>query len=128
MQPVAAALTYLAAVNLLTWLAFARDRRAARDGGWRVPEKNLLWLALLGGTPAAKLAQRKLRYKTRKQPFGAILNSAVGLHVVLALSVPALALSPPFRAWVYEHVAQLLSTVAPEPAAQTTSRRFGSGG
>ena len=61
---------WLLAINAATYLAFAADRRLARDGRRRIPERDLLWLAAAGGSPAALLAQRRLCHKTRKQPFG----------------------------------------------------------
>lgn len=64
----------VAALNAATYLVFAYDKRAARSGQWRISERVLLTLAAVGGWPAAKLAQHHLRHKTRKQPFGLILN------------------------------------------------------
>lgn len=43
----------LTAINLLTIFSFAVDKRAALHGERRTPESTLLWLAALGGTPAA---------------------------------------------------------------------------
>lgn len=61
-------------VNILTFSVFAHDKKQARLGEWRVPEKTLLSLAFFGGWFGAKLAQRKFRHKTRKQPFRGLLN------------------------------------------------------
>ena len=73
----------LLAINLLTYGAFAWDKRRASVSGRRVPETTLLQLALIGGSPAAKLAQRRLRHKTRKMPFAARLNGIIAVQVVL---------------------------------------------
>lgn len=67
--------------NLATYAMFYFDKRRAKSGGWRVPERSLLGLALVGGSPAAKLAQHQLRHKTRKQPFARLLNGIVLLHI-----------------------------------------------
>lgn len=75
---------YLIAVNALTFLAFHRDKRVSVAGAWRIPERHLLTLAVIGGWPAAKLAQRRLRHKTRKQPFAFRLNM-IGLLWAWAL-------------------------------------------
>ncbi len=61
-------------INIITYLAFWRDKAQSRHGGWRITESRLLTLAIIGGWPAAKWAQRRLRHKTRKQPFATILN------------------------------------------------------
>lgn len=68
---------YLGVVNLATFLVFGRDKRAAASRSPRVPERTLLTLAALGGSPAALLARPVFRHKTRKQPFGAWLTLIV---------------------------------------------------
>jgi uncharacterized membrane protein YsdA (DUF1294 family) len=78
----------LLAINLATFAAFGWDKAAARQRDRRIPERTLLILAALGGSPAALLARQTLRHKTRKQPFGARLLLIVFLQVV-ALIVAA---------------------------------------
>ncbi|EKD59567.1 MAG: hypothetical protein ACD_54C01273G0003 [uncultured bacterium] len=68
------ALGYIIVVSTLTYLVFANDKRRAELGDRRVPEATLLLLAGLGGWPGAKLAQLRLRHKTRKRPFRLLLN------------------------------------------------------
>lgn len=79
----AAVLTLLLSLNLLTYGLFSIDKSAAMTAGRRVPESVLLQCALLGGSPAAKLAQRRLRHKTSKQPFARRLNRIVALQAAL---------------------------------------------
>jgi len=59
----------LLALNLFTMLRFWQDKQRAVTGQRRVPEGDLLGLALIGGSPGALLARRLFRHKTRKQPF-----------------------------------------------------------
>ena len=59
----------LVLLNIATFMVYAFDKNAAEQGRWRTPESQLHLLALLGGWPAAWLAQRALRHKSRKQPF-----------------------------------------------------------
>ena len=82
---------YIVGINVLTFFAFAYDKRQSQKGGWRVPENTLLGLSILGGSVGAKVAQNKFRHKTRKQPFGKILNGILVLQVLLiiALAVPS---------------------------------------
>lgn len=77
-----AALLWLAAVNLLTLVAFRRDKQQARRGQRRIPEGRLLLLAAAGGTPAACWARAKYRHKTRKQPFTARLHGIAAAQLL----------------------------------------------
>jgi uncharacterized membrane protein YsdA (DUF1294 family) len=81
---------YLLAINALTYLAFWDDKRRARQFRYRWAEKYLLILAFLGGAPAGVLAQYRLRHKTRKQLFSAILLAILGLQfgTVVGLAWP----------------------------------------
>lgn len=65
----------LLALNGLTLTAFALDKGLARGAARRVPERVLLGLALLGGTPGAYAGRRLFRHKTRKQPFARRLHA-----------------------------------------------------
>lgn len=78
-----ALLLYLIMINAIIFAAFARDRRAAELGRRRTPERRLLTLALIGGTPTAMAAQQVLRHKTRKVPFRRVLWILAALHQAL---------------------------------------------
>ncbi|MFP4354296.1 MAG: DUF1294 domain-containing protein [Phycisphaerae bacterium] len=72
---------YVASVNFVTFLFYAADKRAARNGSGRIPERQLLLLGMIGGSPAAILARHLLRHKTIKQPFRAIFWAICILQV-----------------------------------------------
>lgn len=78
-------LTLLTALNLWTFACFRRDKVRARTGGRRVPERDLLLLALLGGSPAAFAARHMLRHKTVKQPFSRRLKGIAAVQVAGAV-------------------------------------------
>ena len=67
---------YLAA-SLITFIIYALDKSAARQGSSRIPEKFLHLLSLAGGWPGALIAQQKLRHKTRKQSFRSVFWATV---------------------------------------------------
>ena len=73
-----------AAVNVTTFLLYWQDKSAAQKHVGRVPELVLHALALAGGTPAALLAGRVFRHKTRKWQFQAVYWPTVALHLALA--------------------------------------------
>lgn len=85
---------YVALMNLVTFGAFFVDKRSAIRGTWRISEKTLLGLALLGGSLGAKLAQSRLRHKTRKQPFARLLNLIVGIQCLCLVGALYLGLQP----------------------------------
>lgn len=71
-------------LSLLTLAAYAVDKHAARSGAWRVRERTLLALALMGGWPGALLGQHLLRHKVQKTRFKA-LNGMMALINVLVV-------------------------------------------
>lgn len=71
----------LLVLNIATFFSYALDKTAAAQGRWRTPESTLHALAAAGGWPAAWLAQRALRHKSRKREFLAVYVLTVGLHL-----------------------------------------------
>jgi uncharacterized membrane protein YsdA (DUF1294 family) len=63
------ALTWFAAINAATFLAFAFDKWRAGQGGRRVSEFTLVLLAALGGWPGGLLGMNVFRHKTAKLSF-----------------------------------------------------------
>lgn len=80
-------LAYASVINVATYALFAVDKRRARLGGRRIPERDLLACALAGGSIGAVLAQQVLRHKTRKQPFRAQLTSIVVVQGLAAIAI-----------------------------------------
>jgi uncharacterized membrane protein YsdA (DUF1294 family) len=78
------AIVALILVNGWTILSFQDDKQRAVAGRRRIPESNLLGLALIGGSPGALLARRMFRHKTRKEPF------STQLFLIIALQIGAL--------------------------------------
>jgi len=58
-------LVYLLAVNLLAFLLMGADKRKAKRGAWRIPERTLFIAALLGGSPGAIAGMQVFRHKTK---------------------------------------------------------------
>jgi uncharacterized membrane protein YsdA (DUF1294 family) len=83
---------WLLAWSLVTFVVYAVDKRTARANASergrstqrrRVPERTLHLLALIGGFPGAWLGRQRLRHKTRKPGFAAVLALAALVHAAL---------------------------------------------
>ena len=85
--PAGALAVWLIAINLVTFAVYGIDKRRARRGAWRVPEKTLFLLPLLGGSIGALLGMRVFRHKTKHWYFvwgvPAILLAQLALAVWL---------------------------------------------
>jgi uncharacterized membrane protein YsdA (DUF1294 family)/cold shock CspA family protein len=60
---------YVLLMGAVSYGCYAVDKRRAREKAWRVSENALHLTELLGGWPAAFLAQRRLRHKISKADF-----------------------------------------------------------
>ena len=70
---------YLVVMSLLTFAAYGMDKRKAKKGQWRIPEKTLLLLAVLGGSLGALLGMYVFHHKTQKTKF------VIGVPVIIAV-------------------------------------------
>ena len=75
---------YILVVNMVTFVIYGLDKWKARHDRWRVPESVLIFLAIIGGSPAAILAMRMFNHKTNKNKF------AFGIPIILFLHLTAL--------------------------------------
>lgn len=56
---------YLIAVNVLAFVLMGVDKRRAKQNAWRIPEKTLFLLAILGGALGGVAGMRLFHHKTR---------------------------------------------------------------
>ena len=76
-------LVYLTAINLIAFLAMGLDKWKARKGKWRVPEKSLFLLVILGGSVGGILGMTVFRHKTKHWYF------RFGFPAILATQIAA---------------------------------------
>ncbi|MDH5896364.1 DUF1294 domain-containing protein [Vibrio splendidus] len=102
-----ALLVWYLVIGVVTFFVYAKDKRAAINGNWRVPEKTLHIFSVAGGWLGAFIAQEKLRHKTQKQPF----RSIYWLTVVINVAAFAWTLTPSgqavFGRWLSEVIGYL---------------------
>ena len=60
---------YLLVINLIGLLIMYADKRKAKYGRWRIPEKTLLLVAMLGGSNGTIAGMYLFRHKTQKLKF-----------------------------------------------------------
>ena len=79
-------LAWVAILSLLDFCLMGIDKRRARRGAWRVPERSFFVLALLGGSPGAIAGMWLFRHKTRHWYF------KLGLPFILLIQAVILGL------------------------------------
>lgn len=72
---------YLILINAAAWLLMLIDKRNAQKHLFRVPEKVLLGIGILGGSLGGICGMVMFRHKTRKPVF------SIGLPVILLLQI-----------------------------------------
>ncbi len=81
-------IAHLALITLTTFAAYGWDKRQARHGGWRVPEKTLHALTFIGGTLGAITGSKFFRHKTIKGQFKQMFIAVVIMQaMVIGLAV-----------------------------------------
>ena len=74
---------YLSVINFTTWAAYGLDKGRAKSGKWRIPERTLLLLALIGGSLGALAGMIMFRHKTRKAKFVISVPVMFVVHCVI---------------------------------------------
>ena len=63
---------HLCIINIVTFIAYGVDKRAAVNGTWRIPEANLHSLEFLGGWIGAFIGQKFFSHKNKKKSYQAM--------------------------------------------------------
>lgn len=74
---------YLLVINVITFLLFFIDKVKAKNNGWRISERALLFSAILGGSIGALAGMYCFRHKTRHSLF------RLGIPGILILQIVA---------------------------------------
>lgn len=79
--------SYILTISLITYGLYWHDKRQARNSGQRIPEKVLHSLELIGGWPAAYLAQQHFRHKTSKRSYRIVYWCIVAIYQYLSVDL-----------------------------------------
>lgn len=77
-------LGYLVIMNVIAFAAMGVDKSRAKRGAWRIPEKTLFSLSLLGGSIGALAGMYTFRHKTKHLKFVAGMPAVLVCHILLA--------------------------------------------
>ena len=76
---------YLLVINLAAFVTFGVDKHRAKRRQWRVPEKTLFLLAILGGSLGAVCGMCAFHHKTQHWHFRYGLPAILFAHIGLIL-------------------------------------------
>lgn len=79
---------YVLVVNVAAFLVYGLDKSKARRHAWRIPERVLLGLAVIGGSIGALLGMSCFHHKTHKRKF------YIGVPLIMLLEFG-------FAAWLW---------------------------
>jgi uncharacterized membrane protein YsdA (DUF1294 family) len=71
---------WLFAASVLTFIFYGLDKRKAASDAWRIPERTLHLLSLVGGFAGGWAGRTVFRHKTQKPIFLIILIAATLIH------------------------------------------------
>ncbi len=81
LSPAGLLVIYLVIINLVAFLTFGADKRKAKKDKWRVRERTLFLLAIIGGSVGAWAGMYVFRHKTKHWYF------CVGIPAILVLQI-----------------------------------------
>ena len=72
---------YLVIINFIGFIIMGYDKRRAIKNKWRVPEKSLMSVSLIGGSVGMLLGMKFFRHKTKHKLF------IIGVPLILIIEV-----------------------------------------
>ena len=84
---------YVGVMNILGYMSMWADKKKAIKGKYRIPEKTLFLIAILGGSIGSIIGMNKFRHKTKHWYF------KYGMPTILILQIIAICVS-----WHYFYV------------------------
>ncbi|MBN7572529.1 DUF1294 domain-containing protein [Clostridium sp. 2-1] len=73
--------TYLLIINLLGFLIMLIDKQRAIHKEWKIPEKNLIGISILGGSIGMLIGMSSFRHKTKHKKF------TIGVPFILLMQI-----------------------------------------
>ena len=78
---------YILGINILEFIAMGIDKYNAIHNRWRIPEKSLFLLALLGGSIGGILGMIIFHHKTKKVSFKILFPIFLIINIILYIKI-----------------------------------------
>jgi len=78
---------YLVLVNLIAFTVYGADKRGAKKDRWRVPERTLFLLAIIGGSLGALLGMHVFHHKTKHWYFRVFIPLILLLQIAIPVAL-----------------------------------------
>ncbi len=75
---------YYALINIILYIVMVVDKRKSQKNSWRIPEKYMYILSVLGGGLGGLIAMVFKRHKNRHMDFILVFTTTAILHMVAA--------------------------------------------
>ena len=72
---------YVVIINVITFFVYGLDKNKAKARQWRIPEAQLIFLAVIGGSVGALAGMKVFHHKTRKPKF------RIGVPAILVIQL-----------------------------------------
>ena len=72
---------YWMTINIVAFFLMGIDKKKARTGAWRIPEKTLFLSAILGGSIGSTCGMQLFRHKTKHKSF------VIGMPAILVVQM-----------------------------------------
>ncbi len=82
--------SYLLIINAVGFLSMLLDKLKAKKNAWRIPERTLLLIAILGGSIGSLLGMYLVRHKTQHPKFTIGVPLILAVQVVVAIGIKLL--------------------------------------
>ena len=83
-------------ISVIAIVMTTLDKKYAEKGGWRISERSLFLVAILGGALAMYITMKIIRHKTQHKRFMIGLPIIIALHILLIVGIPVIILLSTF--------------------------------
>jgi uncharacterized membrane protein YsdA (DUF1294 family) len=88
---------YFAVISVIGWCLPAIDKRKAKSGSWRIPEKTLFIVSALGGSVAMLISMKVHHHKTLHKRFMIGIPCIIIIQLIVAAFIVYLYMGDPLE-------------------------------